>query len=183
MWKLVVNAPLAVVGTLMLVSCHTAAKPETTNQTDSNQAISPALKELYMASSAAPPGSQAQQKTILQMAEKASNGRELLLVMRASIGVFPADGKSPEPLTERRLRSIVAAKMMKSAPLDQLIEYARNYSINQEDARPFLERMFQLAGRSLDPSTWYRIKRAALNFRVADLAQQAQARGDRLTGN
>jgi len=183
MWKLVVNAPLAVVGTLMLVSCHTAAKQETTNQTDSNQVISPALKDLYMASSAAPPGSQAQQKTVLQMAEKASNGRELLLVMRAAVGVFPADRKSPEPLTERRLRSIVAAKMMKAATLEQLMEYARNYAINPEDARSMIDRMFQLAGRIADAPTWYRIKRAALAFRIADLAQQAQTRGDLLAGN
>ena len=77
-----------------------------------------------MAASAAAPQSVAQQKVILRMAEKASNGKELLLVMRAAVGVFPAGAGSQEQRAESPVRSIVTAKMMELGTLDQLIEYA-----------------------------------------------------------
>ena len=60
------------------------------------------MKELYMAASTAAPQSPAQQKVILQMAEKASNGKELLLVMRAAVGVFPAGTASQEQARRAR---------------------------------------------------------------------------------
>ena len=135
-----------------------------------------------MACSELPPHSAAQQKLVVQMAEQASNGKELLLVMRAAIGVFPAGTDKQEQGTERRVLSLVAAKMMKVATLNQLIEYARRYSVNPEDARSFVQRMIQLADKNPDPSIWYRIKLVATDLNVDDLQQQAQTRGDQLTG-
>lgn len=144
---------------------------------ESQQVIGESLKQLYMACSAAAPQSDAQQKLVLSMAEKASNGKELLLVMRAGAGVFP-----PGQATEIRVRSLVAAKMMHVATLNQLIEYSRLYSVNPEDARPFAERMFQLADQDRNPQIWYRVKAAAHHLNVGDLEQQAQVKGDQLAG-
>jgi len=36
--------------------------------------------------------------------------------------------------------------MMELDTLDQLIEFAMPYSINADNARPFVQRMFQLGG-------------------------------------
>ena len=152
------------------------------SESESGQVIGESLKELYMACSEVPPHSAAQQKLVVRMAEKASNGKELLLVMRAAIGVFPAGADKQEKGTERRVLSLVAAKMMKIATLNQLIEYARQYSVNPEDARPFVQRMIQLADRNPDPAIWYRIKLVATDLNIDDLQQQAQTRGDQLTG-
>ena len=66
-----------------------AARNAATPVPETDQAVGAALKELYMAASAAAPQSPAQQKVILRMAEKASNGKELLLAMRAAVGSFP----------------------------------------------------------------------------------------------
>jgi succinylarginine dihydrolase len=115
------------------------------------------------------------------MAEKASNGKELLLVMRAAVGVFPA-GTAQAQSAESKVRSIVTAKMMELATLDQLIEYAMQYPVNPESARPFVERMFQLGGEKSDSRVWYRIRVAASRLKVGDLERQAQTRGDRLAG-
>jgi hypothetical protein len=151
-------------------------------QPEAEQVVSAALKKLYMAAAAAPPQSPAQQKVILQMAEKASNGKELLLAMRAAVGAFPAGTGSQENPAESQVRSIVTAKMMELGTLDQLIECATQYSVNPESARPFVQRMFQLAGQNTDPRVWYRIKVAAAHLKVSDLERQAQARGDQLAG-
>jgi hypothetical protein len=70
--------------------------------------------------------------------------------------------------------------MMEFGTLDQLIEYATEYSVNPESARPFVQRMFQLGGGTSDPREWYLIRTAASRLKVGDLAQQAQARGDQL---
>ena len=180
MWKLRACTWLGAAAALVLPSCHTASREEAA-RTESEQMISDSLKELYMASSAAPPQSLEQQKLILRMAEKASNGKELLLVMRGGMGVFPADQGSPGQ-TESRVRSIVAAKMMRFATLNQLIEYAMRYSVNPEDARQFAQRMFQLADKDSNPQIWYRIKLAAYHLKVGDLERQAQAKGDQLAG-
>ena len=179
MWKLRACTWLGVAVALALPSCHTASRQEVAT-TESQQVIGESLKQLYMACSAAPRQSPAQQKLVLQMAEKASNGKELLLVMRAAEGVFPAGQNLPGPTTESRVRSIVAAKMMQVATLNQLIEYAMHYSVSAEDARPFAERMFQLADQNSNPRIWYGIKRAANHLKVGDLEQQAQSRGDQL---
>jgi hypothetical protein len=116
------------------------------------------------------------------MAGKASNGKELLLVMRAAVGVFPAGSGSKEQAAESRMRSIVTAKMVKLGTLDQLIEYATQYPVNPESARPFVQRMFQLGGEQSDPRVWYRIRVAAFHQGVGDLERQAQTRGDQLAG-
>jgi len=80
------------------------------------------------------------------------------------------------------VRSIVTAKMMELATLDQLIEYAMQYPVNPESARPFVARMFQLGGEKSDSRVWYRIRVAASRLKVGDLERQAQTRGDRLAG-
>ena len=129
-----------------LASCNTAAKKAAAPVPEAEQVVSASLKELYMAASAAAPQSAAQQKVILRMAEKASNGKELLLVMRAAVGVFPAGAGPQEQRAESQVRSIVTAKMMELGTLDQLIEYATEYSVDPESARPFVQRMFQLGG-------------------------------------
>ena len=144
--------------------------------------ISEALKQLYMTASAATPQSREQQKLILRMAEKASNGKELLLVMRAAVGVFPPGSGSQEQPAESQLRSTVTAKMMELATLDQLIEYAAQYSVDPGSARPFVQRMFQLGADSSDSRVWHRIKVAAFHLKVGDLERQAQVKGDQLAG-
>ena len=80
------------------------------------------------------------------------------------------------------MRSIVTAKMMELGTLDQLIEYAMQYPVNPESARPFVERMFQLGAEKSDPRVWYRIRVAASRLKVGDLERQAQTRGDQLAG-
>jgi hypothetical protein len=175
MWKCFCGVPAVVLVAWNLASCSTAAKKAATPVPESDQAVGAALKDLYMAASTAAPQSPAQQKVILRMAERASNGKELLLTMRAAVGVFPA-GAGPE----KQMRSIVEAKMMELGTLDQLIEYATAYSVQPESARPFVQRMFQLGEGNSDPREWYLIRATASRLKVGDLAQQAQARGDRL---
>ena len=176
------GAPVVVMVAWNLASCDTAARSAAAPAPEAEQVVSAALNKLYMAASAAAPQSPAQQKVILEMAEKASNGKELLLVMRAAVGVFPAGTGSQEQSAESRVRSIVTAKMMELATLDQLIEYAMQYPVNPESARPFVERMFQLGAEKSDPRVWYRIRVAASRLRVGDLERQAQTRGDQLAG-
>lgn len=174
MWKLRACTWLGAAAALALPSCHTAPKQEVAIP-ESQQVISESLKQLYMACSAAPAKSDAQQKLVLNMAEKASNGKELMLAMRAGVGVFP-----PGQSTEHRVRAMVAAKMMRVATLGQLTSYAMLYAVNREDERPFAERIFQLAGQDPDPRIWYRIKVAVHHLNVGDLEQQAQVKADRL---
>ena len=181
MWKHFLGAPVVFMVAWNLASCDTVAKGAAGPVPEAEQVVSAALKQLYMAASAARPQSAAQQKVIQQMAEKASNGKELLLVMRAAVGVFPA-GTSQEQSAENKVRSIVTAKMMELATLDQLIEYAMQYPVNPESARPVVERMFQLGGEKSDPRVWYRIRVAASRLKVGDLERQAQSRGDQLAG-
>ena len=182
MWKLFRGAPVLVLVAWNLASCGTAAKKAAVPVPEAEQVVSEALKELYMAASAAAPQSPAQQKVILRMAEKASNGKELLLVMRAAVGVFPADTGWHEQQAESQVSSIVTAKMMKLGTLDQLIEYATQYSVDPGSARPFVQRMFQLGNENVDPREWYLIRVAAFRLKVSDLGRDAQARGDQLAG-
>jgi hypothetical protein len=114
------------------------------------------------------------------MAEKASNGKELLLAMRAAVGVFPSGAGPQDQSAESHVRSIVTAKMMELGTLDQLIEYATEYSVNPESTRPFVERMFQLGNENSDPREWYLIRATAFRLKEVDLGRQAQARGDQL---
>jgi hypothetical protein len=165
-----------------LASFSAAASKDAAPVPEAEQVVSPVLKRLYMAASGAAPQSPAQQNVILRMAEKASNGKELLLVMRAAVGVFPAGTESQGQRAESQMRSIVTAKMMELGTLDQLIEYAMQYSIKPDSARPFVQRMFQLGDNSSEPRVWYRIRVAAFHLKVGDLEQQARARGDQLAG-
>ncbi|MGA2157100.1 MAG: hypothetical protein ABSH37_22035 [Bryobacteraceae bacterium] len=181
MWKHFLGVPVVFMVAWNLASCDTVARGAAGPVPEAEQVVSAAMKQLYMAASAAPPQSPAQQKVIQQMAEKASNGKELLLVMRAAVGVFPA-GTAQAQSAESKVRSIVTAKMMELATLDQLIEYAMQYPVNPESARPFVERMFQLGGEKSDSRVWYRIRVAASRLKVGDLERQAQTRGDQLAG-
>ena len=52
------------------------------------------------------------------------------------------------------MRSIVTAKMIELGTLDQLIEYATQYSVNPESARPFVQRIFQLGVRTPTRGVW-----------------------------
>jgi hypothetical protein len=137
------GVPVVVLVAWNLASCKSAER-NAAPVPESEQVAGTTLKELYMAASVAAPQSPSQQKVILRMAEKASNGEELMLVMRAAVGVFPGGAGSQEQHAESQVRSIVTAKMMKLGTLDQLIEYATQYSVNPESARPFVQRMFQL---------------------------------------
>ena len=174
------GVPVVVMVAWNLASCNSAARNAGAPVPEAEQVVSVALKELYMAASAAAPQSPAQQKVILRMAEKASNGKELLLVMRAAVGVFPASTGSQEQRAESQVRSIVTTKMMELGTLDQLIGYATQYSINPESARPFVLRMFQLGNENSDQRVWYRIRVAAFRLKVGDLGREAQTRGDQL---
>ena len=180
MWKRFCGVPVVVMVAWSLASCNTAASNGAVPVPEAEQVVSADLKELYMAASAAAPQSVAQQKVIQRMTEKASNGKELLLVMRAAVGVFPASAGSQEQRGESTVRSIVTAKMMVLGTLDQLIEYATEYPVNPESARPLVQRMFQLGGEQSDTRVWYRIGLAAFHLNVGDLERQARTRGDQL---
>ena len=182
MWKYLRGAPVVVVVAWSLASWKTAASNAAAPVPESEQVVSAALKELYMAASAAAPQSEAQQRVILRMAEKASNGKELMLVMRAAVGVFPTDTGWQEQDAESQVRSIVTAKMMELGTLDQLIEYATQYSVDPASARAFVQRMFQLGDENSEPREWYLIRVTARRLKVNDLERLAQARGDRLAG-
>jgi len=165
-----------------LASCNSAATNAASPVPESEQVVSAALKELYLAASAAAPQSPAQQKVILRMANKASNGKELLLVMRAAVGVFPASTGWQEQTAESQVRSTVTAKMMKFGTLDQMIEYAMLYSVDPLSTRPYVECMLQRASENPDSRVWYRIRAVASRLKVSDLELQAQARADQLAG-
>jgi hypothetical protein len=182
MWKHFRGVPVVVLVAWNLAACNVAARKPPAPVPEAKQAVGGAVKDLYMAASMAAPQSPEQRKVVLRMAETASNGKELLLVMRAAVGVFPPDSGSRGQPTESQVRSIVTAKMMGLGTLDQLIEYTTAYSVDPEKARPFLQRMLQLATEDPDPQEWYRIRAAAFRLKVSDLGQQAQAKGDQLAG-
>ena len=182
MWKRFRGVPVVVLVAWGQASCTSAARNAASPVPETDQVVGAAMKELYLAASVAAPQSPAQQKVILRMADKASNGKELLLVMRAAIGVFPASAEGQEQSVESQVRSIVTSKMIPAGTLDQLIEYATRYSVDSESARPFVQRMFQLGGEDSDPRVWYRIRAAASRLKVGDLERQAQFRGDQLAG-
>ena len=176
------GVPIVAMVAWTLAAGNSAASNAAAPQPEAEQVVSAAMKKLYMAAAAAAPQSPAQHKVILEMADKASNGKELLLVMRAAVGAFPAGTGSQEHPAESQVRSIVTAKMMEHGTLDQLIEYASQYSVKPESARPFVQRMLQLADRDSDRRVWYRIRVVASRLKVGDLERQAQARGDQLAG-
>jgi hypothetical protein len=172
------NALVMVAATWMLAACHAASQQAAAPTPEAEQVISDAVKQLYMDVSTAPPRSAAQRRLILRMAAKASNGKELLLVVRAGDGVLPEAG-APEDLAGQ-VRSTVTSKMIRFATLDQLINYAAGYAPAAGDTRLLVERMFELGKASSDPRVGYRIRAAAFHLRLKDLEQQAQARADAL---
>jgi len=182
MWKCFWGVSVVVMVAWSLASCSTATRDAGAPVPEAEQVVGADLKALYMAASGAAPRSVRQQQVILRMAEKASNGKELLLVMRAAVGVFPASAEPRELRAESQVRSMVTAKMMRLGTLDQLIDYSMQYSVDPESARAFVQRMFQLGGEKSDPRVWYGIRLAAFHLKVGDLERQAQARGDQLAG-
>jgi hypothetical protein len=178
MWKCFWSSQVAVLA-WALVSCGTAPR-KAALVPEAEQAIGEELKQLYMAASTAAPHSAEQQKLILRMAERASNGKELLLAMRAAVGVFPAE--SGDQGVAERVRAIVTKKMMQLATLDQLTDYAAQYQVDPASARGYVKRMFELGAGNSDPRAWYRIRSVASHLKVSDLQQQAEAKGNELAG-
>jgi hypothetical protein len=176
------GVPAIALAAWSLASCNVAHRNVAAPAPEAEQVIGETMKELYMAASAAAPRSAAQQKIILKMVQRASNGKELLLAMRAAIGVFPAEGGPQEHQAENQVQSIVTAKMMELATLYQLIDYEKQYSVDPASARQFVQRMFQLAQMGSEAGDWYRIRAAAFRMKVSDLERQAQATGDQLAG-
>jgi hypothetical protein len=174
------GVPLVLMVVWNLTSCQGTATKTAVPTPEPEQVIRESLKELYMAASAAAPQSTEQQKLILRMAKSASNGKELLLVMRAAVGVFPTDTSSPDQSAANQVRSTLTAKMIQVATLGQLGEFEGRYSVDPSSARPFVQRMIQLAGDNSDPHVWYRIRLVAAHLKLSDLESQAQARGDEL---
>jgi hypothetical protein len=182
MWKRFYGTTVVVVFAWCLASCNNTARKAAAPVPETEQEVSAGMKELYMAASLAAPQSPAQQKVMLRMAQKSSNGKELLLTMRAAAGVFPEGNGPQEQGVESQVDSIVTAKLMKIGTLDQLIEYATSYSVNPESARPFVQRMFQLGNEESDPHVWHRIRVAAMRLKVDDMVRQAQLRADQTAG-
>jgi len=179
MWKRLLGMPAIILAAWNLASCDVSAKKPAHPVPEAEQVVSETMKALYMAASQAAPQSPAQQKVVLKMAQEASNGKELLLVMRAAVGVFPADAGPAEQM-ERQVQSMVTRKIMELGTLDQLIEYATQYSVDPARARPFVERMFQLGQQRPEARDWYRIRTAAFHLKVSDLERQAQSKADQL---
>lgn len=172
--------PVVILAAWDFGSCNVATKKAAQPVPEAEQVVGEDMKALYMAAGAATPRSSAQHKVILEMAQEASNGKELLLAMRAAVGVFPAEASAAERKTENQVRSIVTAKMMDLGTLEQMVEYAIDYSVDPPNARPFVQRMFQLAQQRSDARDWYRIKAAAFHLQLDDLERQAQSRAEEL---
>jgi hypothetical protein len=172
------GVPLIVMVAANLISCHSSTPTTAAPQPEAQQVISNSLKNLYMEASAAAPQSAEQHKLLVRMAEKASNGKELLLVMRAAEGVFPRRDGSQEVRAEAQIRSKVTAKMIQFATLNQLTEYTKQYPVEPMNARMYIERMFRLAEGETDPRVWRQIRGAASRLKLADLEQQAGAKAD-----
>ena len=66
MWKRFRGVPVVVMVAWSLASCDTPARSAAVPAPEAEQVVSAALKELYMAASAAAPQSAAQQKVILR---------------------------------------------------------------------------------------------------------------------
>lgn len=173
------NAVVVGAGAWMLAGCQTVSQRADGPTPETEQVISDSIKQLYMDVSTSSPQSVGQQKLILRMAEKASNGKELLLVRRAAEGVFPPS-VTVEPNIEKQVQSMVTGKMIRCATLEQLLDYAAGYSADSSDATALVARMFELGRESPDARVWYRIRAVSLHLRLKDLAQQAQAKGDAL---
>ena len=101
------------------------------------------------------------------------------------MGAFPAGTGSQELPAESHMRSIAVGKMMELGTLDQLIDYATQYFVNPESARPFVQRMFQLGDRNSDSRVWYRVGVVASRLKLGDLeagASQGRPVGREIAG-
>jgi len=172
---------MVLVAGIVLSACHMASPQTALPSPEAEQVISDSLKHLYMAASTAPRQSIEQQKLILRMAQKASNGKELLLVMRAAVGVFPSVSESRLQSVESQVRSLVTEKMMRVATLDQMIDYAKLYPVDADHSRRFIQRMFELGNAISDARVWYGIRAAAFQLKEPALEHQAQAKADQLS--
>lgn len=173
MRKLTLGVALLAAAAGTLTSCGAPASNAATPLPEDRQVVGNHIKDLYMAASAAGPQSAEQKKLILRMADRASNGKELLLTMRAADGVFHGD---PE------IQTAVTAKMLRVATVDQLTDFAKQYTVAPDHARPYVERMMQLGEGQTDPRVWLRIRAAAARLKLPDLERQAQQKADRLSG-
>jgi len=180
MWNHFRSVFLILTATWFLAGCHTASQKAATPVPESEQVVRTALKELYMKVSTASPQSREQQKLILRMAQEANSGKELVLTMRAAVGVFPSEAGWTEESVKARVESVVTEKMRQLAALDQLIEYAAEYPVDPAQAQRYMERLFELGKDNSDPRVWYRIRATASRLKVNDLEKQAQIRGDQL---
>ncbi len=174
MRKLFLGGPLLVWAAGTLTSCQTSRPQAATPLPESEQVIRNTLKDLYIAASASPPQSAEQKKLILRMADKSSNGKELMLTMRAAAGVFAFP-------SEDDIHSVVTAKMMKVATLDQLTAYEKQYQVAPASARRYVERMFELGEAQNDLRVWQRIRAAASRLKLPDLEKAAQAKATELS--
>ena len=181
MWKCFSTVAVAVALVWALTSCHMASREAAAPLPESEQAIREAMKELYMAASTAAPHSAEQQRLILRMAKEANNGKELMLAMRAAVGVFPAPAAAEPGSMEAQVHSTVTGKMLRVATLDQLVDYAAQYTVGPEYARQMVERMFELGNGVADARVWFRIRATAFHLGVGDLELQARAKADELS--
>lgn len=174
MLKLFLGAPLLIWAAGALISCQRSEPRAAAPLPESEQVISNSLKDLYMATSAAPPQSAEEKKLILRMANEAANGKELMLTMRATTGMFGTPFRD-------EIHSIVTAKMVKVATLDQLTEYERSYHVPPASARLYGGRMFDLGKTQNDSRAWHRIRAAAFRLKLPDLEQAAQVKATKLS--
>lgn len=165
----------------IMASCQTASQKAAAPTPEPEQVVGDAVKDLYMHVSMAPRQSREQQTLILRMAQRASNAKELFLVMRASAGVFPAGDSPAGQEVQRQVQSTVTGKMLKWATLSQLIDYATAYPADGGDGRVLIERIFELGKDTTDARVWHRIRAAAFHLRINDLERQAQVRADALS--
>jgi hypothetical protein len=160
---------------LGLTSCRMEPRSAAGPVPERQQTVGDAARTLYLAVSKAPPRSAEQRRLVLKMAEGATNGKELLMAMRAGMGVFPSAPGASDAIPEARVRSIVTAKMLKLGTLSQLLDYAAKYGVEAQDARPLVVRMCELGKTSSDPQVWRRIGATAARLNLGDLERLAQA--------
>ena len=164
----------------LLAGCHTASRQAAGPLPETEQVVSEELKEMYMAASAAPRQSPEQQRLFLRMAQKAANGKEVLLVMRATQGVYTGSAGAANSV-ENQVVSLTTNKIMQCGTLEQLVDYARLYSVDRGHAHAYLQRMFVLGTGSEDPRVWYEIRSVAFRLKEAELEQQALAKATQLS--
>ncbi len=174
MGKVFLGAPLLIWAAGALTSCQSTERVAAAPVPESEQVVRESLKELYMSVSAAPAQSEKKKKLILRMADEASKGKELMLTMRAAMGITAS---SPQD----DIQSAVTTKMMKVGTLDQLTDFEKQYEVPPATARPYVQRMFELGNGQTDPRVWQRIRATASRLKLADLEQAARVKAEELS--